>query len=176
MGTQSEQDYFPTLDLSSTQADASSHAVRHSYLVFPGEPPYVGSKPRRNFIAILGTSCSPHYLSWPSKGGAGWKWSLYLGQILICFFLYYRITPSYFLSSLFQVCLSTAGWALVCHSVLLHSSAQGRIICTEQDGTSLCLTLLFHSVYHIPTSDWCNTVRYLKPQKPWKTFIFFFLT
>lgn len=86
MGTQSEQDYFPTLDLSSTQADASSHVVQHNYLVFPGEPPYVGSKPRRNFIAILGTSCSPHYLSWPSKGGAGWKWSLYLGQILICFF------------------------------------------------------------------------------------------
>lgn len=84
------------------------------------------------------------------------------------FFLYYRITTSYFLSALFQVCLSTAGWALVCHSLLLPSSAQGRIICTEQDGTFLhflSCTFLFHPICSIPTADWCNTMRYLKPQK-----------
>jgi len=75
----------PALDLTSTRADTSSHPVWHSCLVFPAESTSVGSKPRRNFIAILGMSYSPHYLSRPSKWGAGCEWSLYLGQILIFF-------------------------------------------------------------------------------------------
>lgn len=124
--------------------------------------------------------------TWEEFGSNPWDTSLSLSPLLTSqvggrvgvifvsrsdlnlFFLYCRITPSYFLSALCQVCLPTAGWTLVCHSLLLPSSAQGRIICTEQGGTFLhflSLAFLFHSIYHIPRLGWCSTMRDLKPQK-----------
>lgn len=165
----------PALDLTSAQADASSHTVRHSYLVFPAEPPYVSSKPRRNFIAILGTFCSRHYLSWPSKWGAGWERSLYLGQILI----FFSFTPESLPPISSRLFFRFAFQLLVEHlSVILSCPLQPRAESFVLNRMAFFFifshTFLFHPIYHIPTSDWCNTMTYLKPQKLCKLDFFFF--
>lgn len=95
-----------------------------------------GLKTLEEFCRSLRMSCSPHYLPWPSKWGAGWEWSLYLGQILMVFSYTEESLPPFSSSSDLSF---NSGWELVCHS-LLPSSAQGRIICTNR----MALFFVFH--------------------------------